>query len=638
MQTYSKSGHLLLIVLILMPVFGFSQSVIVLGEDSELSRPVYMPFQPAGSRGTTPDTISLSAQQPFFDDFSYDALSPDTNFWFIPPGDISTPVITHNNSINPPSRGVVTFDGAKSNGEAYNPGNLTSGVTDQLLSHYIDLSSFSPASQLRLSFFLQPQGLGEAPEAIDSFRVFFRTNETSPDNFRKVFAAGGSSNRPFKQHSIALDDPAYFHKGFQLVFQATGSQNGFLDLWHLDYVLLAPGRTVADTTYDDVSVTQVLSSPLHPYTSIPVHHYQNTSGLMKPFQVSFHNLSPNAKSISATATIKDPVGGTIFSSGFTQFQSVSFTPYASKAASFGGLSDQPLNKISAYELEVSLPGGSDGFSGNNELTKIFSVDSVFAYDDGEADRSFGLNQAWGFGIQVDMDQPDTLTAVWISFVPTVNYNPVTGQATYMGGRPFRLTVWKDPHPDSVLLQQIGNMNVTYGGRPNHFERFTIPPTEVPGTFWVGVQQTDSKPIGVGYDMNYDNDALTYWDSIGHWVNVRMGGSLMIRPEMKNTFALPASAENAFKLSSPIRLYPNPVTGNQIYFSLEEVRNGSLYKANLVDMSGRIIMEAETPLTYSGRYAFDIPDTLPGGIYLWRHQIIYPDGKAYFATEKILISR
>ncbi|MEZ4826599.1 MAG: hypothetical protein R3C61_09950 [Bacteroidia bacterium] len=607
-----------------------AQTKIILNTDEGLRPSFTLP--PSGQRGGTPDTLPISPGSPFFDDFAYPSVYPDTNRWFSAPGDLTTPLITRNKALNPPTRGAATFDGANKTGEVYNPANIASGVSDRLLSHYIDLSPWTVSSQAKLSFFLQPAGTGEKPEATDSFFVYFRTTLPPPDDFKKVLAVGGGASTPFRQYIIPLDDPGYFHTGFQLLFQTVGSQNGALDVWHLDYVLLGLNRPGNDTTYNDRSPVSLVTSILHPYAAIPIQHFQ---GNTQAFAALTGNLDAQSRNETITARLTSPVGGNNIN--FTQAQTTALPPYAVAQQNFPAFGAAPLNGISGLELTLTTPDAGDLRPENNTLIETFRIDSIFAYDDGEADASFGLNQALGFGVKFTLPQPDSLSAVWIHFEPTVNYNAVTGKATYMKDKSFRLAVWKDAHPDSLILQQIGGMKVAYGNTPNHFQRYALSsPLQVPQTFWVGVQQIDTEPLGVGFDYSYDNDAFVYWDSLGHWINTRLGGSLMIRAEMYNTAqVLPTPVEKVIP-SRAVRLYPNPFYGGIAGVKTAGFPEGTAYSAEIWNLRGQKLQTINYGKMTSPDMEIALEAALPEGLLVWKHIFILPGGETRYFTEKLLI--
>lgn len=585
-------------------------------------------------RSTTPDTLSISAAAPFFDDFSSAGQYPDTVRWFVPESATDVPDITYNASVNPPSRGTVHFDGNSTVGIPYNVGNLGAGVTDRLFSHYIDLDPYSPSSGIYLSFFLQPQGRGDRPEQTDSFFVYFRTPNPAPNEFEKVLAVGGTALRDFQQYVIPVTDPDYLHTGFQLLFQSTGSQNGTLDEWHLDYVFLAPNRSSSDTLYQDQALVGIVESPIAPYTALPLQYYQALSDPMTDPWISVSNLAGNSSSMTLTAEIDDPVGETVFVPPFAQQTTFSVSSQNRAETSLNAFASQPLSELSAIEMTVSLSSSYDDHEENNQLSALYPIDSVLAFDDGEVDAGFGLNQALGFGIQVTVPKEDSVSAAWISFQPTIQYNPINGTVDFLQDQSFRLVIWKSPHPDSILMVQSAGMKVDYGDRPNQFIRYAFnSPVPVPEIFWIGVQQVDTKSLGVGYDRNNDNNSLTFYDSLGNWVNPNLNGTLMIRPEFVNTFDVPASQEELL-VENVVQISPNPLSGNELLVEVGENRLGQIYQLQLRDMHGRLCWESEVDRIYTQHVSYRLPGHLSPGIYVIQH--IFGQNRKELFTEKLII--
>lgn len=606
-----------------------SQSLLF--DDATWEYPRERRLRPLVTRSGGLDTLTLSVNEPFFDDFSQPGLMPTHTLWYTDSSLDDIPLKTFQMAVDPPSLGVITFDGQRRTGIPYATSAVVAGVADRLLSHHLDLSALSPADDVFLSFYLQPQGRGNAPEDIDSFFVYFRTDQSGVDEYEKVYAVGGEGNRPFELITIPVDENRYFHEGFQLCFEAIGGLNGILDHWHLDYVLLAPGRTTGENTFVDASLTQFLSSPLDPYTAVPAQHHDPAVSGMMDFSLNASNLQGSSITTQVRATISDPVGGTTFGGTVLREATPTLPPYAQggQAFSMGAFSDQSLNgQIVAYEVEATLVGNGDNVPRNDTLIKRFGVDSLLAYDDGEADALFGLNVARGFGIQVNLDRPDSLTGVWISFVPSVYLNPITGFTTYLEDQPFRVVIWSEPNPDSIITQQAGGMRVRYGDEPNHFERYPFPsPVAVPATFWVGVQQVNSLPLGIGLDRTFDRDDLTYFDDNGVWRNVSLEGALMIRPEFFRTAPVPVALESH---GPPMQelfpdVFPQPASaGAQVQVrwsaSAQPIR---AYRVGLRDMKGRQVWQYLSGMS-SGDISVGLPAQLPPGYYIWEHQWI--DGR------------
>lgn len=610
---------------------------IILNSDTDWPRTQMISgnISPDFSRSGTPDTLSISANQPFFDDFSYGGQYPDSNLWFSPITETEVPVITKHLAVDPPSRGVVSFDGNNRFGTPYNPGNAASGITDRLFSHYIDLAPYSPANQVYLSFYLQPQGRGDRPEVRDSFFVYFRTPEASPNEFRKVFAKEGSTVTDFQQYLIRLDDTDYFHTEFQILFQATGSQNGSLDQWHLDYVYLGLNRSASDTIYQDQSVIGVLQSPIAPYTALPVQHFQELENSMSSPIVSMSNLANINRSVTLSAELSDPVAFTSMLPPFSQQATVSISSLSHTEKSLSSFGDQVFDQLAALEMEVEVNASGDTQSQNNRFSEIYPIDSVLAYDDGEQDGSFGLNQPLGFGTQVNLTKPDSVSAVWISFQPTMHLNQVSGVVTFLKDKSFRLVIWNQPHPDSTLVVQLAGMKVDYGDRPNSFVRYAFnKPVSVPQTFWVGIQQVDGIGIGLGFDKTYDNDALTFYDSLGHWVNPGLSGTLMIRPEMVNTQAIPAAIKEPTELTTITQSWPNPLDGELLNVSVDETQLGKAYHLHILDLQGKRVFSSDRIRISNSVIQVPIPAPLQPGLYILQH--IFETSETKPRMEKLII--
>ena len=564
-------------------------------------------------RRSDPKTLSFSPGQPFFDDFSYASSIPDSNLWFLDTASAKYPNISIHAAINPPSLGSLVFDGANPQGEAYIRDIIASGTADELVSHYIDLSAFGPGSNIALSFFLQPQGRGNAPERDDVFKVWFRTNRGGDDPLEEVLRVPGEGLTAFKHYVIQLDRPEYFHDQFQLIFQRTGSLNGYLDQWHLDYVLLGANRPNPVSIYNDRSISAIPQPPLAPYTAVPYPYFLSNFSLMNTLQVAVSNMDDASTTSTVFASISDPVGANPIVRPEELKQTLAFPPLGTTPVTFNStFGNQSYIGVGSLNLRLRLDGADD-VPDNNVLEWNYPIDSVFAYDDGEADASYGLNQSRGYGLRFDLpgEQPDTLEAIWISFVPRLN--PTLSGNVYMKDRAFRIVVWNDAHPDSILIRQVGNIKLKYGDQPNHFERYAFnTPVEVPATFWVGVEQLDELPLGVGFDLTYNQQSKVYWDSSGVWMPSQLPGTLMIRPEMKTEFIF---TDQEPSISSPaFSVYPNPITSDKFTLRWEDAIFSPRIDLHLRDLLGREVWR-KTNVGTSQPISVRLPYYLPNGPYI-----------------------
>ncbi|MEM6343553.1 MAG: hypothetical protein AAF927_06715 [Bacteroidota bacterium] len=582
-------------------------------------------------RASEPDTLSISINAPFFDDFGYAGPLPDSNLWFISNSNFDAPLVNQSLAVNPPTYGVISFDGNNRFNEPYDTENLSRGLCDQLVSHYIDLDGYGPQDDLWLSFALQPQGRGDAPEINDSFFVYFRVPDAGIEE--EVYARGGSDLHGFEQISIPINRADYFQTRFQMIFESTGSQNGQLDLWHLDYVYLAPGRTANDTIFDDYAPIEIERGPIGNFTAIPLQQLGANGNVTQGFNLKYRNLSTNNYPTTTEVSISDPVGGNLFSGFSAQSVVVPLNGQSRQTGVYSAFSQPFLSTPGVIELDIQLPD-DDAINSNNELKRQYRVDSVFAYDDGVAEFSFGINKAWGVANAFYSPIEDSIQAVWISFVPTVNYNPITTQLTYMEEASFRLTIWKDPHPDSILVQQVGGSKVNYGDQSNHFQRYVLSkPVAVQDSFWVGLVQVSSEPIGLGWDRNNLAENIIWFDSAGVWKPIGLEGALMIRPEFQLGISVPADIESTTIASPRVSLYPNPVGAGQI-LSLRGTLSASKrnYVGRLLDIQGNVVTEYRFSRPMDS-IEIKLPTDLPRGLYLWQHIF---EGEPELITEKILV--
>ena len=202
---------------------------------------------------------------PFIDDFAYNSPYPDTTLW------VEKQVYVNNTmSAEPPTRGVATFDGLNAYGRPYFPGQFSAGFADSLTCKPIDLSGYSSASGIFLSFYVQPQGLGFAPEGQDSLFLFFKNDA---NQWEQVWSRWGTPWQPFRIVMIPVNQPRFLHAGFQFRFVNLASLNLNDDIWNIDYIKLDANRSVADTNMNDMAMTIDPGSILYPYTGMPYRHF-----------------------------------------------------------------------------------------------------------------------------------------------------------------------------------------------------------------------------------------------------------------------------------------------------------------------------------------------------------------------------
>ncbi len=203
---------------------------------------------------------------PFFDDFARYTGSPDTLLWEVNGGAF----VNRQFAINPPSFGIATFDGLDYEGNPYNSADPSaSGKTDELLSLPIDLSYYP--ENVYLSFFYQPTGVGHVqPNPGDSLKVFLKDSSNS---WIQVWSVDMTATQDFEQVFVPITDSIYLFDQFQFKFESFGNKSGMYDIWNLDYVYVNDDRSVLDTTFPDVAISNIPNSYLKTYTSMPYYQF-----------------------------------------------------------------------------------------------------------------------------------------------------------------------------------------------------------------------------------------------------------------------------------------------------------------------------------------------------------------------------
>lgn len=575
-----------------------------------------------------------TAPFPFFDDFSYDSLHPSAALWDLPVL-TNAPGISYSKGVHGRGKGVATFDGANYQGRHYDDDDLIAGWSDSLTSNAIDLSGLQASDSIYLSFFLQPGGTGDFPESVDSFYVWFDTSGNY--GWQKMLAISGTSlpTSEFALLMLPVVDAKFFHANFRFKFENFGSLNGELDQWHLDYVYLNQNRTHSDTLFNDQSILNIAGPTLNGYTRMHIEEYNQGNIFVKtPFELS--NMAGASANRDVKVELLDGLGNLSLSGTINSVKSgISVPPMAFRIDSVGPLSDQTVTDSALFQFRLTL-NNADNRSSNDTLMVEYHVDSILAYDDGVSDRGYGLTAGRAFCQAFTISQPDTLTAVWINFAPSIYYNGVTSQITSLENKSFKLTVWFDLHPDSILQQRSGS-KVQYGDTLNKFFRYTFfEEVPVSGTFWVGIEQVDEMPIGIGFDRNFVNDDKIYFEnSTGTFVNTSQGGTLMLRPEFGNKLGV-IGIEDGFQLE-PFHLvaYPNPAS-ESLAFRVEGPGTFKQGTVILTANNGKTVYQENWGTNVSGQ--IQLPAQLPAGVYFLNVAGETQGGREVNLLQRIVVTR
>ena len=529
--------------------------------------------------------------------------------------------------LNPPTIGVATFDGLGLNGEPYS-NNLVNpnayGGADTLTSKPLFLKNkpvgggiYNNSDSLYLSFFYQPEGLGERPDPQDSLVLEFYSPTQAQWN--KVWFANGEPLKNFEQVLVPINDTNYFQNGFQFRFRNRATITGNLDHWNIDYVRLDDNRSNVDTDLDDVAFVNAPPSLINDYTEIPWSHYkdQPLSNMKSEVETEVRNNSTVAKLVNFSFQVEEQASN-IYVSGLTVvpnfFEKTQITqPYDLENFVFPSTS---TDTAYAYTVKYVLNTTPD-INRNNDTAFFYQqFKSAYAYDDGSAENSYSLVSA---GAELAYQ-----------FTPVINQDSLRGVYMYfpkvyenVTDLPFQIKVWSSLEPENVIYESTFNF-ATYTPERDLFTRFEFEEAvAIDGQFYIGFEQRDRDDIYIGFDVNNNNQDKIFYNVGNGWTGTLNEGSLMIRPDFgKGYNPYPVGTDEAFEDTSPLKVYPNPAR-DVLQIELEN-RTGQL---KIFSLSGAIMFQSE----FSERSSVPLVHWSKGIYFL---QIIDQNGKNH--SQKIVV--
>ena len=565
---------------------------------------------------------------PFVDDFSQHHLYPDLNLW----QDFDV-FINSSFPINPVTYGVATFDGLDSTGTPYNFSNPNSyGIADQLTSQQIDLTTINDS--VYLSFYYQPQGNGNKPEAKDSLRLeFFRQRDST---WISVWGTPGVANHTFKKIMIPVDT-SFHNNEFQFRFTNWATLSGNVDHWHLDYVYVNDNRNHADTMLHDVSFITNHYNMLKDFTAMPWQHYStNAIGNMADnMPVTYRNNDTiNYQVRYKYEVIEDNGNGTsieLYPTGPANKNVGAHLSLIESQAVFNNtdntfffpIDNAAQNKVFQIKNYFSLFGSPVDDRIINDTVLSYQVfGSYYAYDDRSAESGYGVQ---GIGSKLahefNIKKSDTLTAFQIYF------NPIQED---LSAQSFRLKVWSSLSPENEIYSQDATAFTSpIYSKTNQFLNYNLddPILLAAGTYYFGWEKISADYLNVGWDVNTNNKSKVHFNSSGVWQTASFNGSLMLRPVFGTT-PDPTVSINEENKSDNFVIYPNP-TANTLYFKNNNESNTS-YHIQLIDIYGKVIIETEASISNK----IDVSN-ISNGIYIVRFTNNYTNK---IALKKVIISK
>ena len=558
---------------------------------------------------------------PFIEDFSDGKWYPNPLRW----SDANV-FVNHAYPVGAPSIGVATFDALDASGAVYENATPFPFSADTLTSHRIDLSNRKQSDSIYMSFFYQPQGIGNAPERDDSLLLEFWSE--SEAMWLHVWSDRGytleefiaEKGTPFAMLLLPIDSARFFSDSFRFRFRNYASitdaslpdWGGNVDMWHLDYIVIKTGRSMHDTLIrNDVAFREYPGSMLRRYQSMPWNQYlANPMGEMNhdvsiPYSAYYYNVTA---AINQVFRVHSLTGGTSYTPPFYNFGNLAM-PFDTTVIPNPGTGfeqfvfDAPSQPYADFELVAWIQPHStpDEAIRTNDTVRFYQrFYNYYAYDDGTAEAGYGLsasnpNALLSAALRFDLNIPDTLRAVQFFFNQTKDLaNDIE----------FSLMVWDsqvtaggDTIPGDTLLTQ-GELRPVFLEGLNQFYTYELSrPVPVNGSFFIGWQQRSQLMLNVGFDRNHNSKNYLCFSIGGDWYKSQYKGTVMMRPILGDTAGAVISVPEPEAGEISVNLYPNPTRD---LLHVELTGNGAeehpRFRAEVYSTNGQRILHTETDRT------------------------------------------
>jgi len=567
-------------------LFGQEQ-VIPIGSNAQIKTYLHNPESQNLRRSSLPgDTVTL----PFVDDFSKPGIYPDNALWAD-----SDAFINETFCVAPPTIGVATLDGIDQYGIPYDSTAGVDGLADHLTSRPIYLQPFLGDTTVWLSFFYQPRGLGDEPDAPDSLGLEFKD---SLNAWHHIWSVPGRGDTAFKRMNFHINDSDYLYNGFQFRFYNIATINGNRDHWNIDYVILQ-NNTKENDSIPDNALINPQHSLLSEFSAMPYTHYKNlssqASAMVTSINDTVHDINYGQTSYAPEISVEDQTGSVIFSNGIGSINSYfsnNFVPFTIPVSPFVF----PSNPGDSADFTVKVilgPTGSQTNVNNDTSTYHQHFYNYYAYDDGSAEFAYGVsgNTDVKIACRYNVKMKDTLRGIQIYF-NWVGPNVHT--------KLFQLAVWDqinvNGNSDNLLYKMINqkpaNVDSINGFATYLFDDSTNALVLNPGNYYFGFIQNDPTTLyGVGLDRNTDAHSNVFYHLDGFWRNTQVIGALMIRPLFGDSIRRHTiSVQEISNVIPGFQLYPNPA--NESFRMDFKNTDAHSYRYEVLNILGSVLLRGE----------------------------------------------
>ena len=598
------------VLFLFLPVIGFAQEYIrpATAVTQRYMQPVKT--SPQYTEGKGGASLSL----PFVDDFSNDRFvgnaAGNTVLWTD-----RRAVRNDGLAVNPPTVGVVSFDGTDENGLPYDFSS-GSGPADTLTSAPINLN-YTADDEVGLSFYFQPKGNGffapatpndslilefYAPETEQWARVWATIDVTDPENFTFVY--------------VPIVDEIYLKDGFRFRFRNIAYLQGVFSVWNVDYVWLDLNGVNAEPVNNDVAFVRPEHTLLQDYTAMPLSHFaQDPAGHMRTdITVLLRNLNDGPRTLEGNKIRILHEGNVVAdlpNSNSPAIQAGQTLEYTHKVFADPNnfvydpsLADEHL----VFDVEI-LHGVSDfqPTSSNDTLKFQQSFYTHYAYDDGSAEAGYGVS---GNGSRAALKyinyKTDSIWALQIYTMPYgINYSGTT----------FTIMLWEDaggvPGAEIAEASQVIHYG-SEGYQESIIYQFDEPVFMPSGSYFAGYRQSNqSQGITIGLDFNTRGnvDRLLFNDGNG-WAGTILASqaSLMIRPMFTTEGYEDLVTDVRDRRPENVSVYPNPAS-SEIHIDLKKEGSAQVV---VYDLQGRLVL-SQTVMAQGDLNVSQLPE----GMYVLR---------------------
>ena len=561
---------------------------------------------------------------PFLDDFSTTLTYPDRDNW-----EDKQAFVNRSFAVNPITLGVATLDGLDEFGQPYQASqNLVDGPADSLTSNPFCLGEIvlADGDSMYLSFLFQPEGISDNPNQKDSLFVDVKDSNNDWHNIWSINGTDPSLDTlNFHQVILALaddtastNDATFFFDGFQFRFRNTATITGLNDPWHIDYVSLdtnIPPST--PNNYNDLAFVYDIAPLLQRYSAMPWDQFYNYQDTEFIYSIRF----------SYRINSNDP--GTSVNLGWDIYELCDSIPIESDSlpgnipgGQLGetnyfslGLSDATLPDLKAdkdededviVRCDLNLLNTNDSHEPNDVLfyNQIFS--NYFAYDDGTAERAYGLLGAESqLAIEYELNKPTELVGVQIYFTHIVGDVGLNTFSIKAWSAIDNLTDGEFAREDTLIASKEG-LTPLYTGVVGGFATYLFDEAvPIDGTFFIGMEQDQAEILNIGLDVNnvtqdtcfiigdtciasYSHiyaEGKTFYNSSSVWLESTVAGAVMIRPIVAGKDVWATGLDDLQKEKWSVNIYPNPAN---THFEINAVNLPQNYNIQIFDNIGREI--------------------------------------------------